>query len=137
MNKMRLAVKMDVELNVVDEFCSIPIEHDVESYAQELCDEQKKKDPSTNFTYYIDYDKIDEMSGETIGYIYKEEKMTDTLDKTISNCFQKVDTLKKDLKELTLLLGHLEEKAKKLRDDLKETESLENKSVQNNVHEVL
>ena len=74
MNKMRVAVKMDVELNVVDEFCSIPIEHDVESYAQELCDEQKKKDPSTNFTYYIDYDKIDEMSGETIGYIYKEEK---------------------------------------------------------------
>lgn len=61
----------------------------------------------------------------------------DTLDKTISNCFQKVDTLKKDLKELTLLLGHLEEKAKKLRDDLKETEILENKSVQNNVHEVL
>ena len=45
MNKMRVAVKMDVELNVVDEFCSIPIEHDVESYAQELCDEQKKKDP--------------------------------------------------------------------------------------------
>lgn len=61
----------------------------------------------------------------------------DTLDKTISNCFQKVNTLKKDLKELTLLLGHLEEKAKKLRDDLKETEILENKSVQNNVHEVL
>ena len=63
--------------------------------------------------------------------------MTDRLDETISNCFQKVDTLKKDLKELTLLLGHLEEKAKKLRDDLKETEILENKSVQNNVHEVL
>ena len=62
--------------------------------------------------------------------------MTDRLDETISNCFQKVDTLKKDLKELTLLLGHLEEKAKKLRDDLKETEILENKSVQNNVHEV-
>ena len=63
--------------------------------------------------------------------------MSDKLDETISNCFKKVDTLKKDLKELTLLLGHLEEKAKKLRDDLKETESFENKSVQNNVHEVL
>ena len=63
--------------------------------------------------------------------------MSDKLDETISNCFQKVDTLKKDLKELTLLLGHLEEKAKKLRDDLKETESFKNKSVQNNVHEVL
>ena len=74
MNRKTIEMKIDVEVNVVEEFCSIPIEHDVESYAQALCDEQKKKDPSTNFTYYIDYDKIDEMSGETIGYIYMEEK---------------------------------------------------------------
>jgi len=50
--------------------------------------------------------------------------MSDKLDKTISNCFKKVDTLKKDLKELTLLLGHLEEKAKKLRDDLEKKRQL-------------
>ena len=63
--------------------------------------------------------------------------MTDRLDETISNCFKKVDTLKKDLKELTLLLGHLEEKAKKLRDDLNKKETLEIKSVQIMNHEVL
>ena len=62
--------------------------------------------------------------------------MTDRLDETISNCFQKVDTLKKDLKELTLLLGHLEEKAKKLRDDLNKKETLEIKSLSNNEYEV-
>ena len=73
-NRITIEMKIDVEVDLVDEFCSIPLEYDVESYAQKLCAEQKKKDPSTNFTYYIDYDKIDEMSGETIGYIYKEEK---------------------------------------------------------------
>jgi uncharacterized protein YoxC len=62
--------------------------------------------------------------------------MSDKLDETISNCFQKVDTLKKDLKELTLLLGHLEEKAKKLRDDLNKKETLEIKSLSNNEYEV-
>jgi uncharacterized protein YoxC len=62
--------------------------------------------------------------------------MSDKLDETISNCFQKVDTLKKDLKELTLLLGHLEEKAKKLRDDLNKKETLEIKSLSNNQYEV-
>lgn len=62
--------------------------------------------------------------------------MSDKLDKTISNCFKKVDTLKKDLKELTLLLGHLEEKAKKLRDDLNKKETLEIKSLSNNKYEV-
>jgi|TARA_B100000900_G_C20552410_1_gene705323 hypothetical protein len=60
----------------------------------------------------------------------------DLLDITISNCFKKVDTLKKDLKELTLLLGHLEEKAKKLRDDLNKKETLEIKSLSNNEYEV-
>lgn len=62
--------------------------------------------------------------------------MSDKLDETISNCFKKVDTLKKDLKELTLLLGHLEEKAKKLRDDLNKKETLEIKSLSNNEYEV-
>tara|TARA_R100000655_G_scaffold36889_1_gene71410 strand:+ start:1032 stop:1223 length:192 start_codon:yes stop_codon:yes gene_type:complete len=62
--------------------------------------------------------------------------MSDKLDETISNCFKKVDTLKKDLKELTLLLGHLEEKAKKLRDNLNKKETLEIKSLSNNEYEV-
>ena len=74
MNRKTIEMKIDVEVNVVEEFCSIPIEHDVESYAQELCDKWKEKQPNKNFTYYIDYDLIDEMSGETIGYIYEEEK---------------------------------------------------------------
>ena len=74
MNRKTIEMKIDVEVNVVEEFCSIPIEHDVESYAQELCDKWKEKQPNTNFTYYIDYDLIDEMSGETIGYIYEDGK---------------------------------------------------------------
>tara|TARA_R100001510_G_C7656540_1_gene216645 strand:+ start:1586 stop:1819 length:234 start_codon:yes stop_codon:yes gene_type:complete len=55
--------------------------------------------------------------------------MSDRLDKTISKCFKKIDSLKKDLKKLTLLLGHLEETAKKIRDNQKcSKESLDEES---------
>ena len=49
------------------------MDYDVDSYAQKLCEKWAKKEPTKEFTYYIDYDLLDDMSGETIGYIYEEE----------------------------------------------------------------
>ena len=74
MSIQTIEMKANVEVNVVEEFCFVPIEHDVDSYAQSLCEKWRKKEPNTNFSYHIDYDLIDDMSGETIGYIYKGSK---------------------------------------------------------------
>lgn len=75
MSRKTIEMKVNVEVNVVEEFCSIPNEHDVDSYAQELCEKWEKKEPNTDFTYYIDIDRIDDMSGETIGYIYRNDRV--------------------------------------------------------------
>ena len=73
MSKKIIEMKVSMERNVVEEFCSIPIDYDVDSYAQKLCDKWQDKKPNNKFTYYINYDLLDDMSGETIGYIYEEE----------------------------------------------------------------
>ena len=67
--------KVNVEVNVVEEFCSIPFGYETDSYAQELCEKWEKKEPNTDFAYYIDIDRIDDMSGETIGYIYRNDRV--------------------------------------------------------------
>lgn len=68
-----IEMKVSMERNVFEEFCSIPMDYDVDSYAQKLCEKWANKEPTKEFTYYIDYDLLDDMSGETIGYIYEEE----------------------------------------------------------------
>ena len=68
-----IEMKVSMERNVFEEFCSIPMDYDVDSYAIKLCEKWAKKEPTKEFTYYIDYDLLDDMSGETIGYIYEEE----------------------------------------------------------------
>tara|TARA_R100000353_G_C6460984_1_gene183857 strand:+ start:296 stop:514 length:219 start_codon:yes stop_codon:yes gene_type:complete len=67
-----IEMKVSMEVNVFEEFCSIPMDYDVDSYAQKLCKKWAKKEPSKKFNYYIDYDLLDNMSGETIGYIYED-----------------------------------------------------------------
>ena len=52
--------------------------------------------------------------------------MRDHLDEKISAAFKKLDQIKSDLYELTLLLGHIEETAKKKRDKVV---SLEEKGI--------
>ena len=74
MSRKTIEMKVDVDVNVVEEFCSIPFDYETDSYAQELCEKWGKKQPEKQFTYYIDIDRIDDMSGNTIGWIYEEEK---------------------------------------------------------------
>lgn len=68
-------MKVDVEVKVVEEFCSVPLEYDVDSYAQELCDKWEKKEPNKEFTYYVEWDKVDDMNGDTICYIYENDRV--------------------------------------------------------------
>ena len=75
MSRKTIEMKVNVDVDVVEEFCSIPNGYDVDSYAQELCEKWKKKEPNTDFTYYIDYDLLNDMSGETIGYIYNTDRV--------------------------------------------------------------
>ena len=75
MSRKTIEMKVNVEVDVVEEFCSIPFGYETDSYAQELCEKWKKKEPNTDFAYYIDIDRIDDMSGETIGYIYRTDRV--------------------------------------------------------------
>ena len=75
MSRKTIEMKVNVDVDVVEEFCSIPNGYDVDSYAQELCEKWKKKEQNTDFTYYIDYDLLNDMSGETIGYIYNTDRV--------------------------------------------------------------
>ena len=76
MRKQIITISVEKEVNVVEEFCSLPSDYEdgFDGYAQDLCDEQKKENPNKNYAYELDESKFDDMSGETIGYIYEVEK---------------------------------------------------------------
>ena len=76
MSKQWITITEEKEVNVVEEFCSLPndYENGFDGYAQDLCDEHKKENPNKNYAYELDESKFDDMSGETIGYIYEVEK---------------------------------------------------------------
>lgn len=68
-------IKISKEVEVVHSICSMSdTNDDIDTYAQNIINELKTKNPNKKFSYEVDYNNLDTFDGTDYCWIYMEVK---------------------------------------------------------------